>query len=142
MLISGKIERIINIKTRTEHLGGDNSYTFHDGPTWEETLRAPYIMDLPGGDTVQLSGWCLLGRGHFVHLTWHFLLEDTSCTLHDEQTWKGTLCAPYMMELPEGDTSCTLYDGATWNNFLREYGDTSYTLYDGATWRGHFVHVI
>ena len=85
LLISGKIARVLNIKTRNTWEG--TLCTFHDGPTWEETLCAPYIMELPGG-------------GHFVHFTWRTYLEET-------------LCLPYMTDLPERDTSCTKHNGPT-----------------------------
>ena len=127
--ISGKISRIVNIKA------------------WEGTLRAPSMMELPGGNTL-----CTLHDGatwtqHFVQRTWQTYLE-------------GTLSAPYMMVLPEQDTLCTLHDGATWRGpfvhltwqtYLKRTlcahymmvllgEDTSCNLHEGPVWKGHFVH--
>ena len=78
--------------------------------TWatclEGTLCAPYMTDLPGGDTSCTLHDGLTG-GHFMHLTW--------------RTYRGTLRVSYMIMLPgrhlvrltshyQRDTSRTLHD--------------------------------
>ena len=76
-----------------------------------KTLRASYMTDLPEGDTSCTLHDGLTG-GHFMNLT----LQTYHGTLRVSYMMvptRGTLRAPYMMDLPEGDTLCTLHDGPT-----------------------------